>query len=144
MEVRAALDTDASRLAELFVQLDYAATAAELAQRLPRLLRHPDIEVLVAVEGATVQGVLVLNLLHPLHVARPWAVISALVVDAALRSQGAAAALIEAAEQAAGRRGCAHVELSCSARRTRAHAFYEAAQYEEVRKRFIKKLPPST
>ena len=143
MEVRAALDTDASRLAELFVQLDYAATAAELALRLPRLLRHPDIEVMVAVERESVQGVLVLNLLHPLHVAQPWAVISALVVDEALRSQGAGAALIAAAEQAARRRGCAHVELSCSARRTRAHAFYEEAGYQEIHKRFLKPLASS-
>ncbi len=143
MEVRAALDTDASRLAELFVQLDYAASAAELALRLPRLLRHPDIDVIVASDGEAVQGVLVLNLLHPLHVAQPWAVISALVVDEARRSQGAGAALLAAAEQAARRRGCAHLELSCSAHRTRAHALYEAAGYQERRKRFLKTLASS-
>ena len=141
MEIRPAHDHDASRIAELFVQLEYAATATELALRLPRLLRHPDTEVLVATDQDRVQGVLVLNVLHPLHVAQPWAVISALVVDQALRSQGAGAALTDAAEQAASKRGCAHVELSCSARRTRAHAFYEARGYEEVRKRFLKKLP---
>ena len=65
------------------------------------------------------------------------------MVDEALRSQGAGEALIGAAEQAARRRCCAHVELSCSARRTRAHAFYEAMGYEERRKRFLKQLAPS-
>ncbi len=140
MEIRPAQDHDAARLAELFVQLEYAVTPDELALRLPRLLRHPDTEVLVATEHDVVRAVLVLNLLHPLHVARPWAVISALVVDAQWRSQGAGAALVGAAERAAARRGCAHVELSCSARRTRAHAFYESMGYGEVRKRFLKKL----
>ena len=125
MEVRVALDHDASRIAELFVQLEYAATPTELALRLPRLLRHPDTEVLIAAQDGQVHGVLVLNMLHPLHVPRAWAVISALV---------------GAAESEAVRRGCAHVELSCSVRRTRAHAFYEAMGFEEVRTRLVKNL----
>lgn len=141
MDIRTAQDDDAGRIAELFVQLDYAAAPDELALRLPRLLRHPDIAVLVAAEHDVVQAVLVLNMIHPLHVAQPWAVISALVVERDQRSQGAGTALVQAAEQVAVRRNCAHVELSCSERRTRAHAFYEAAGYGEVRKRFVKKLP---
>ena len=140
MEVRVALDHDASRIAELFVQLEYAATPTELALRLPRLLRHPDTEVLIAAQDGQVHGVLVLNMLHPLHVPRAWAVISALVVDETQRSQGAGAALVGAAESEAVRRGCAHVELSCSVRRTRAHAFYEAMGFEEVRTRLVKNL----
>lgn len=140
MLVRPALDQDAARIAELFVQLDYAPTAAELALRLPRLLRHPDTEIFVAADSDAVQGVLVLNVVYPLHVDRPWAVVSALVVDQALRSQGAGAALMAAAEQAAAQRCCARVELSCNERRTRAHAFYEAMGYSEVRKRFLKQL----
>lgn len=140
MKIRAALDLDASRIAALFVQLGYATAPDELEQRLPRLLRHLDTEVLVATELEVVQAVLVMHMLHALHVDRPWAVISALVVDAAVRSQGAGAALVKAAEQVAAKRGCAHVELSCSERRTAAHAFYEAMGYEEVRKRFLKKI----
>jgi GNAT superfamily N-acetyltransferase len=143
LEIRTALDPDARRIAALFTQLAYAATSAELAARLLRLLRHPDIEVMVADDGGAVHGVLVLHVLHPLHVAQPWAVISALVVDEQQRSLGTGAALLAAAEAAAARRGCAHVELSCSARRMRAHTFYEVQGYEEVRKRFLKKLPPA-
>ncbi len=137
MDIRAAQDHDARRIAELFVQLGYAALPAE---RLARLLQHPDIAVFVAQDTQVVQGVLVLNIFQPLHVSQPWAVISALVVDEALRSHGAGAALVKAAQDAAAGRGCAHVELSCSARRTRAHGFYEAMGFEEVRKRFVKKL----
>ena len=141
MEIRTALDHDASRIAELFTQLAYAATSAELAARLLRLLRHPDIEVLVANDSSGVQGVLVLHVLHPLHVAQPWGVVTALVIDEQRRSHGTGAALMAAAEEAAAKRGCAHVELSCSAARTRAHTFYETQGYDEVRKRFLKKLP---
>ncbi len=147
MKVRAALDRDSARIAALFVQLEYASSADALALRLPHLLRHPDTEVLVAAQDdapdtpAVVQGVLVMHLIHPLHVARPWAIISALVVEQGLRSLGVGAALVAAAEQAALRRACAHVELSCSERRVRAHQFYESVGYAEVRKRFLKKLP---
>jgi GNAT superfamily N-acetyltransferase len=141
LEIRTALDHDARRIAELFTQLAYAATSDELAARLLRLLRHPDIEVLVAHDDGAVQGVLVLHMLHPLHVAQPWAVVSALVVDEQRRSHGTGAALMAAAEAAAATRGCAHVELTCSAGRTRAHTFYETQGYDEVRKRFLKKLP---
>jgi GNAT superfamily N-acetyltransferase len=139
LNIRTALDHDAERIAALFVQLEYAATLAELSLRLPRLLRHPDIDVLVADRDGAVHGVLVLNMLHPLHVAQPWAVVSALVVEESMRGQGVGAALLDAAEQAARRRTCAHVELSCSLRRTGAHAFYEARGYAEVRKRYLKR-----
>ena len=140
MDVRPALDKDASRIAELFVQLGYGAVCSELEKRLPHLLRHLDTEVFVACRQDVVQAVLVMNVLHPLHVAQPWAVISALVVEQTMHTQGAGAALIDAAEQAALKRGCSHVELSCSEQRSGAHAFYEAMGFGEVRKRFVKKL----
>ena len=143
MNIRPATAIDAGRIAALFAQLGYAAAPNELEQRLPRLLHHLDTNVLVATEHDVVQAVLVMNTLQPLHVARPWAVISALVVDEALRSKGAGAALLKAAEQAAAQRGCAHVELSCSEQRLRAHAFYEEMEYGEVRKRFMKQLAKS-
>lgn len=138
--VRAARESDAQRIAALFVQLGYPNTAADVAQRLAAMTGNGATCALVACSGERVDGVLVMNVFSPLHVARPWAVISALVVDETARSGGAGAALIAHAAQAAAARGCAHLELSCSEKRTRAHAFYTAQGFQEVRKRFVKPL----
>lgn len=137
LDIRPASAADAARIAQLFVQLGYDAVADDVERRLQRT----DGVTLVAANGGQVLGVLVMHLIAPLHVARPWAVISSLVVDEAARSNGAGAALIAHAQELAMARDCAHIELSCSERRTQAHAFYAAQGFEEVRKRLVKRLP---
>ena len=62
----------------------------------------------------------------------------ALVVDEACRGAGAGAQLLAAAEGFAQAHGCAQLELSSSATRTRAHRFYEQNGYQEKRLRFLK------
>ncbi len=141
MKIRPALESDAGAIAGLFEQLGYPDAGEGLAARLVRQLGDPSAHVLVA-DTATqsIAGVLVMHVFAPLHVARPWAVISSLVVDQATRSSGAGAALMQAAEARARVAGCAHLELACSAHRTRAHQFYEAHGFVEVRKRMKKQL----
>lgn len=129
---------DASMLGALFGQLGYPDAGDGLRARLALQLADPAVRVLVAIADGGVVGALVLHVLAPLHVARPWAVISSLVVDDRIRSRGVGAALLGGAEEVARERGCAHLELSCSLRRTRAHAFYEAQGFAEVRKRMVK------
>jgi GNAT superfamily N-acetyltransferase len=138
--VRGALHSDALRMALLFEQLGYPDASHGLDSRLAQQLLDPSNFILVAARDSDVIGVLVMHVLHPLHVARPWALVSSLVTDEVQRSAGTGAALLAAAEAAARHRGCAHLELSCSERRTRAHAFYEAQGFSEVRKRFVKKI----
>lgn len=140
MEIRTAQASDAARFAELFDQLGYPDAAAALGPRLVDALADPRTLVLSAVCDGQVAGVLAMNFFAPLHVPHSWAVISSLVVDAGMRSEGAGAALVAEAERRARAMGCAHVELSCSERRTRAHEFYAAQGFEEVRKRLIKKF----
>jgi GNAT superfamily N-acetyltransferase len=135
MTVRAAAEGDAADIARLFTQLGYQADAGAIATRL-----GADLTALVAHDGDAIHGVLVMHVFAPLQVPDPWAVISALVVDETRRSSGAGALLIAAAEAEAKRHACAHLELSCSEKRTRAHAFYEAQGFLERRKRFVKPL----
>ena len=97
------------------------------------------IHTFVIKDEANVIGVLVLNFIEPLHESCRWAVISALVVDESIRGAGAGAALLEHAENEAIRSGCAHIELSSSESRTRAHQFYLRHGFIEIRKRFVKK-----
>lgn len=136
--VRPGAAADAAHIARLFIQLGYPSDAGQVRARLDALANH-DV-VLIAQDGGRVCGVLVMHVLAPMHVPDPWAVISALVVDETSRSSGGGALLIAAAEADARRRGCAHLELSCSESRTRAHAFYAACGFVEKRKGFFKPL----
>lgn len=140
IEVRAAHAADAARIGCLFVELGYPDAGRGLGGRLLQQMGDTGNDILVATQEGEIVGVLVMHVITPLHVARPWAVISALVVDERSRAHGVGAILIAHAQQAASARQCAHVELSCSERRTGAHAFYESQGFAEVRKRFKKEL----
>lgn len=126
-------------MAELFGQLGYPTTVADLERRWRDRLAAADIRAIVAEDAGGVIGVLVLHLIAPLHESRKWAMISALVVDEAVRGSGAGALLLSYAEQEALRGGCAHIELSSSESRVRAHQFYLRHGFAEVRKRFVKR-----
>ena len=141
--VRDAGPADAEALAALFGQLGYPACADEVRVRLAARsgpCAHNFARTLVAEHAGVVAGVIVLNLIEPVHVPGRWAMVSALVVDAALRGAGVGARLLDEAEQYARGQGCSRIELSSSEGRTGAHLFYERQGYGEVRKRFVKPL----
>lgn len=140
--VRAAQADDSEALAGLFGQLGYPHTPAALARHWDTAFAASDAQALVAVDEARVLGVVVIHFLAPLHVPRPWALISALVVDAFARGIGIGWLLLAHAEQAALSRRCGRIELSSSEQRLRAHDFYLRHGYAEVRKRLVKVLPP--
>lgn len=137
--VRAARGADAEAVAALFLQLGYQAGADDVRQRLDaRGGRFASM--LVAEHGGRVAGVIVVNLIEPMHVPGRWAMVSALVVEASVRGAGIGALLLAEAERRARQEGCSRVELSSSEGRTGAHAFYLRQGFEEVRKRFVKRL----
>lgn len=139
ISIRAVRPDDAEAVAALFGQLGYPSTAGEVRGRL--IERGGDaVRALVAEHEGRVSGIVVVNLIAPLHVAGRWAMVSALVTDAAVRGAGIGAALLDEAERYAREQGCSRVELSSSESRTRAHAFYLRHGFEEVRKRFVKGL----
>ena len=137
LAIRRAGSADLPRLASLFGQLGYPNTVAELEERWPDFIGR-QADCWVAVDGGTVIGVLAQNYVLPLNTAAQYAVVSAFVVDEAVRRCGAGKALMRQAEQEAVARGCTHTELSSSMRRPVAHLFYEGYGYVEVPKRFVK------
>ena len=139
LHLRIAESHDAGRIAELFLQLGYANTGTELKERLAERFADSADRICVAEQGGRVEGVIVLNYILPFHAEGKWAMISALVVDQALRSSGVGAALLAHAEAHALAAGCSRVELSSNESRTRAHAFYLKRGFAEVRKRFVKR-----
>lgn len=136
--IRLAEAPDVAAIARLFVQLGYRNDPDRLAVDLTA--RVPGRQVLVSADRHGVTGVLVLHLLRPLHLASGWALISALVVDEAVRGQGRGVALLAAAERLAREAGCGQIELSSSLHRERAHHFYQQQDYREKPKRFVKSL----
>lgn len=133
LKIRRAGARDATRIAELSVQLGYPATDAQVGQRLRRLLRAPKHVVFVAEKpGAGVIAWLhasVLNLLE----SETRAEINGLIVADGHRSVGAGAKLLDAAEQWARKKGCKHVNLRCNVIRERAHGFYLRQGYDHYK-----------
>jgi len=138
MKLRKAEPNDADALAVLLAQLGYTCSPGEIAARIARQSTPERDVVLVAECDARLCGVLVLHIHAPIHESGKWALISAFVVDEAVRGQGIGAALLEAAEQQALMSGCSQIELSSNETRIRAHAFYEQNGYAEKRKRFVR------
>lgn len=135
---RIAEEKDAPQLVNLFLQLGYSTSTIKLAT----LLKDNDAfrKTLVAEAEGKINGVIVFHFLLPIHEDNAWCVISALVVDESARGAGVGERLLAQAEQQAGSMGCSQIELSSSERRERAHQFYQKNGYQEVRKRFVKKL----
>jgi GNAT superfamily N-acetyltransferase len=76
------------------------------------------------------------------HSEESWCRLSALVVSEQDRRSGVGSALIAAVEDEARRLGCRRVEVTSGEgpERVAAHRFYQALGYEQVSRRFLKKL----
>lgn len=136
--IRAAELKDAPSLITLFLQLGYQTQVDSLKHHISEA--HSSMSMLVAESEEKVCGVVVINFITPVHENGLWAFISALVIDESVRSAGIGQKLLLAAEQIAADKNCSQIELSSSERRVRAHKFYESNGYQEVRKRFVKRL----
>lgn len=137
--IRQAELNDVPSLKTLFVQLGYQTQEEKLKRHLTEL--DSNMTVLVAESEGNVRGVIVVNVITPIHENGLWALISALVIDESARGAGLGQQLLMAAEHIAVEQSCSQIELSSSVKRVRAHKFYEDNGYQEVRKRFIKLLP---
>ncbi len=137
MIIRKAVITDLPRLADLFFQLGYPNTVADLEQRWDEF-NSRDADCWVAANDEGILGVVTQNYVLPLSTTAQYAVVTAFVVDETIRRSGAGTALMRCAEQEAMARGCSHTELSSSMRRPMAHLFYEHYGFTEVPKRYVK------
>jgi GNAT superfamily N-acetyltransferase len=141
-KVRRSRQSDAARLADLSGQLGYSVTKREMSARLKTALLAKDGAVFVS--ETPQEGVI--GWLHvsvrPLLEVERRAEIHGLVVDEKVRSRGAGAALLEAAESWARKRRCVHMNVRSNVLRDRAHGFYLKNGYEhyKTQKAFRKKL----
>lgn len=143
VEIRRARLSDAPAVAELSGQLGYPTSEKEMTGRLAHLIRHPRFgAVLIAENG---EGK-VIGWLHvsvtPLLEMPLRAEVNGLIIAEGLRSSGAGAKLLQAAETWAKSKGCTSMSVRSNVVRDRAHAFYLRNGYEhyKTQKAFCKAL----
>ena len=144
MIVRSATVHDKDAIVKLLCQLDYPVTEDLVAQQIGRLLAHPDALLLVAEDGAQVQGFISLHFIPQLPLEGDFCRISYFCVGDGARSAGVGRRLEAAAVEAATARNCDRIEVHCHARRTRAHEFYARQGFEESPKYLMKRLRPAS
>jgi GNAT superfamily N-acetyltransferase len=140
LEIRSANEGDVAAMTALLAAngFDHPTNALLVRERFHALLEAGD-EILVAVFGSVVIGMVTLHRTPFLH-RKPDGRIVSLVVAEAHRGRGVGARLVAAAEATLRAQGCGRVEVTSGDRRDRAHAFYVRAGYRAESKRFVKVL----
>jgi GNAT superfamily N-acetyltransferase len=142
VKIRRAKLADAGRIAALSGQLGYPATTKDITLRLKRALKMKEGACFVA--EAKQDGVIgwVHVSVTPLLEVERRAEVNGLVVDEKVRSLGAGASLLKAAEQWAREMACTGMSVRSNVIRDRAHAFYLRSGYEhyKTQKAFRKAL----
>lgn len=136
LKIRSARPEDARAVAALSGQLGYPVTAVRLRERLRRLARRKDQEVLVALlDGRVVawahwarRGSLELD---------EHAELLGLVVDADHRGGGIGAELVRRAERWARARGLPSLRVRSNVVRERTHAFYERLGFTRTKTQIV-------
>ena len=142
-KIRKARASDAGRLAVLSGQLGYPTTPRQMSIRLKRALGEKNGACFVA---ETKKNGVIIGWVHvsvtPLLEVELRAEINGLVVEEKVRSRGAGARLLQAAEDWARKRKCVGMSVRSNVIRERAHHFYLRHNYEhyKTQKAFRKPL----
>jgi GNAT superfamily N-acetyltransferase len=141
--LREAVTADAEELAVLCGELGYPASASTMRERMRQITGHDDHWVLVATDRAN-QPVAWIHafISHYLESDR-CAEIGGIVVSEQLRGRGIGGRLLAACEEWALARGVQIIRVRSNVSRNRAHRFYLAADYEQIKTShvFRKTLP---
>lgn len=124
MEMRPATVEDAKAIAALLEELGYRRAPAEVKDRLSVLSGKPDVEVILAVEGETIIGLIELQIRETLLSERRTD-ITDFVVSGEMRSRGIGAKMLGFAERWGKTRGSERLWVGTNVTRKRAHSFYE-------------------
>jgi GNAT superfamily N-acetyltransferase len=137
MRLRAPRLEDAPRLAALSAELGYPTSPADIAERLPALLKRTDHCLRVA-ESPTGE---VMGWIHAeerrILEAGVWCEIVGLVVGSAYRGHGAGRALVGEIEGWARERSLATVKVRSNVTRAESHPFYLGLGYARVKTQHV-------
>lgn len=137
--IRPAMDDDADAIAVLLAHLGYPADATELPDRLRRLRAGGDDAFVAVVDGALV-GLATVHARSVLHVAKPVAQLTALIVSPEMRGHGVGRALVAAAEQWARALDADRLVVTTALHRADAPRFYERLGFEHTGRRYVRRF----
>ena len=131
--LRRARSTDAARIADLSGQLGYPSTEKQMKARLRVMFKDKEAACFIAEsrDGGLIGWIHVST--TPLLEVERRAEVNGLVVDEMVRSQGAGALLLAAAEKWARGRRCESMSVRSNVLRERAHGFYLRNGYEHYK-----------
>ncbi len=144
MAARPARIDDAARVAELLRQLGYNRSTEAVGRCIQDALADPDSTILVA---SVTKGRLVgcLQVVVTRRLAEgDRAEIASVVVDAAWRSRGIGAGLIQAAIEQLQAQDIRNLRVRCNIKRERAHQFYKRFGFRRTKSQKVFDLPLST
>ena len=140
-DIRAAVASDAPKIADLLGELGYSVHPSFILERLTQLQARPDACILVAEQAESVIGFVTVHL-FPLFHADVWTGrITALVVSAHHRRRGIGRLLLDAAEAFAWQQRCTRVEVTSGGTHEPAPQFYESNGYERLDQHLVKMRP---
>ena len=133
--MRPAVAGDLRQVLDLYAQPDFDAgnvlpleTARQL---LDRFDDYPDYTLYVAERGGDIVGSFALLVMHNLgHLGAPSAIVEDVVVAPDCQGQGLGKAMMQFALDRCRSKGCYKLMLASSAKRERAHTFYESLGFE--------------
>lgn len=136
--VRPANPSDAHHAMQLLEQLGYPDSVEAFKKKFDALVHHPSAQLLIAWNDTTPVGLIAFTSLPSLLAYPHRVVIDSLVVDQGHRGAGVGTLLLQNME-ARVTTPCV-IELSSSAKRSRAHAFYTSRGYTTPDRLFFTKL----
>jgi GNAT superfamily N-acetyltransferase len=133
--LRPALKSDLPAVLRLYAQPDIDdgdVLALPDATRIwARMAAYPNYKLYVALQGTQVVGTFALLIMDNLgHLGAPSAVVEDVAVDPACQGQGIGKAMMRHAMALAAESGCYKLALSSNLKREKAHAFYDALDFE--------------
>jgi GNAT superfamily N-acetyltransferase len=134
LEIRTAEEGDVAALTPLFEQLGYPTEPPEIQVRLQAF--EDDSTALVAVAEGGLLGFVAVSITSDFIVGRRALILGLVVADGA-RSQGIGAALLDAAEIWAVRRGATLIGVRSNVVRGGAHRFYERHGYWRIKSQHV-------
>jgi ribosomal protein S18 acetylase RimI-like enzyme len=140
IDIRPALESDASGIAVLLDQLGHPSSPQHIRQQLMRI-GVDDLEaVIVAVEQDTIAGMLALQISAQFHQEPPLARVIDLCVLKNYRGKGVGRLLLVTAEKIARKKKCCKLEVTSNNTRKQAHLFYEHNKFKSTHRYFAKTL----
>lgn len=137
---RRATQADAGPIASLLTELGYAATAADVIDRVQRSLHSATSWLLLAQSASDVIGLISAELVPYFPNGSTVCRVTALVVAAQHRRRGLGEKLLAHVTDFAREHRCSGIELTSAHHRLDAHRFYERLGFSRTSLRFFRPL----